>query len=397
MLPLSQQYLIDPHEAEFIKYEIECGNNSRAKRALQLLCRHYRRGGHLHINIIRGTENAVRGALSNGQSDEKVRRWGFSALSNFGNSASCWGITLDALEKHRNEPQVVSAAIATLFKLNPGRALAEISKSSVLTPEFLHISALQVVPRQRLPDMPITIDIEKADCVTLRLALVLVGLNKAPPNLFHPTYNNSELVRALGRYDLDDLVRQYSAWACAENPNLTAKDLGIDLASLDQEPVNIRSYTYRLFAEEATGSSRNTTMIERGRWDEEAEAQLGTALGLRDTYYDGLEEIVLDWVRDERDPDVQIHLVDHICRASDRFEHYQDYACGVFNYETDPTVRRRMLMNASGKRLFKAFKKIEIEEEQGPLAFPTVHINNSNISTLAISGNASNTGTQTNE
>ncbi|OWK25924.1 hypothetical protein AJ87_49210 [Rhizobium yanglingense] len=145
---IGRRWNISTIEATFLKGEIECGIPTRSKRALQTVCHFYRNGGSIIPAELNAFENAILGALNSGASDEKVRRWSLSALSNLGRKATCWATILAIISRYPDEPQVVSAAIAALFKLDLGEAQAAIAGQDLLAPELLVLSALQTRPAQ---------------------------------------------------------------------------------------------------------------------------------------------------------------------------------------------------------------------------------------------------------
>ncbi len=149
----------------------------------------------------------------------------------------------------------------------------------------------------------------------MKLALVVVGLDRAPPNMLHPRHDNPQLVRALGGHD-DNIVSQYSVWAITENPSLRLGDLGIDIRGIEQQPANVRAWVFRLIAMTPEDAERNFEYLELGMRDPVAEARAGLAIGLKDTFFDGLEALVLDWFTGEHDAEVRQHLLDHMIKLA---------------------------------------------------------------------------------
>lgn len=360
-------WLISAQEVAFLQNEIGCGNPVRAKRALQAVCKLYRNGGRITGREIVSFETTILGALTSDLSDEKVRRWALSAISNLGQAQQSWSTVLNVLTKHTDEPQVVSAAIAALYKLDRRGAGNAIAGKDFLPPELIALSALQTVPAKQLDLSGVRINIDKAEATTLKLSLVLVGLDKAPENIFHPSYTNGAIVKELGGHD-DGLVSQYSAWAVAENPHLTVSDLGIDPSKIDDQPANVRSYVYRLFGAEKMYTNQQHEIICFGSDDDSAEARLGLAVGLRDTYYDGLDVVGMHWVIDERDEDVRDHLLDHIARNAKFSAGYHRIAVEFYDAaEDNPGRRKRMEAAAAGTPLFAEFRRKALKEEEGRL------------------------------
>lgn len=391
-------WLISAQEIAFLQNEIGCGNPVRAKRALQAVCKLYRNGGRIAGREVVGFETTVLGALTSDLSDEKARRWALSAISNLGQAKQSWSTVLNVLTKHTDEPQVISAAIAALYKLDRRGAGSAIAGKDFLPPELIALSALQTVPAKQLDLRDVRINIEKAEPTTLKLSLVLVGLNKAPENIFHPNFTNGAMVKELGSHH-DDLVSQYSAWAVAENPVLTVSDLGIDPNRIEEQPENVRSYVYRLFGAEKIYTKQQHEIICFGSEDESAEARLGLAVGLRDTFYDGLDVVGMDWVINEREEDVRDQLLDHIARNARFSAGYHRIAMEFFDAaEDNPVRRKRMEAAAAGTPLFVEFRRKALKEEEGRLfndleRSPTVTNTFNNYGT--IQGQTSVAGTNT--
>jgi hypothetical protein len=157
---------------------------------------------------------------------------------------------LKAITEYPDEPQVVAAAIATLFKLDENTTQKLILDKGVFSPEIVALSALQTTDPKKLDISSIKVDIERADAISLKLALLLIGLDRAPPRIFHPRHTNGAIVKELGRHD-EPIVSQYSVWAVAESRRLGISNLGISIKSLDEKPANVRSYVYRLYAEDS--------------------------------------------------------------------------------------------------------------------------------------------------
>ena len=154
------------------------------------------------------------------------------------------------------------------------------------------LAALQHIDANQLDLSSLPIDVEKASPDLLKLALVVVGLDRAPPNMLHPRHENPELVKALGGHH-DAVVSQYTVWAITENESLGLGDLGIDVRNIEQQPPNVRAWLLRLIAMTPEDAESNFEFVELGTNDPAAEARAGLALGLRDTYFDGLEALVL--------------------------------------------------------------------------------------------------------
>lgn len=390
--------MLNSLQAAFLKSEIESGSLIRIKRALQLLCKVFRNGAALQQEDRISTENAILGVLSSAASDEKVRRWALSALTYVGRKQVSRAAVLRAISDYAEEPQVLAAAIATLFKFDGSSAQSVISHHGVCTAEMIALSALQTTDPRHLNLSDLKIDIETAESVPLKLALLLVGLNRAPENIFDPRHSNARIVKILGRHH-EPIVSQYSVWAAAENPILGAADIGINISELDTLKPNVRSYVYRLFAEDNSISSQRHEIIVQGSKDEDSEARLGLAIGLRESFYDGLEQITVDWFHEEDDTEVSAYILDHIVAQADNVATYERIAIDHYEFASgDKKKRFRMEASASGAKIYGDFKRISIGQEAGFFGLSGGSVTNNNFyNNGTIQGAISQSGDAVNE
>lgn len=407
-IPVSKKPVsLHPLEVLYLKGEIESHSNDRAKRALQHLCKLSRSGMNIPPSEINGLESSLLGALVRGTANEKVRRWSLSAISCVGRPATCLGAVEWVLQTQQSEPQVMSAAVAAIYKLTPKTAELSLSKGGLVDPNIAYLSALQVVAPGSLSLTIPSLDFENCDSLVIKLALLLVGMNKSPSNLFHPKYSNREMIRILST-SKDDLVAQYSFWAASENPYLKSADIALDLSDIEGRSENQKSYIYRLYASDDSYSEAQHQVIMLGSDDAYSEARLGCAIGIYNTWFDGIEEITQSWYFKEEDDETRMCLLDHFVRQSNKSEIYYDLAVELYNdFENDRTVTKRMLAHASRLPISNDFKKIDFQRESGFLFPPEVinmtnnnnfTFNNPNFQGQTAMGGSENTnhGTQTN-
>lgn len=358
---------IDSSLANYLKTEIENGSLVRRKQALQQLCKFSWQGLSLRQRDRIGMELTVLGVLSSSYSDEKVRRWALVVLGYIGRKEVSTKAVMQALNDYPDEPQVIAAAIATLFRYDSASAQNLISHRGCCTPEMATLAALQTTDPKQLNLSNVRIDINKAEPISLKLALLLVGLDKAPDNIFDPKYPNATIVKILGTHD-EPVVSQYSVWAAAQNPRLGTEDIGIKLTKIDDQPANVRSYVYQIFASDKRTSIKRHDIIFQGSVDPSEEARLGLAVGLRDSYYDGLEEIVLQWFKDEDDDDIRFYILDHIVAQANKLGTYKEIALQEYRAMMfDGQKRMRLEAAAAGKETFTEFRKMYVMEEAGGL------------------------------
>lgn len=388
---------LDRLTVDYLKSQIESGKGDRVKKALQQLCKLYRNGFRIIPAELIGVEQSIVGLLYTRAGDEKVRRWALNALARLGREPTCMEAIKHTLELYRDEPQTSAAAIAAIYRLS--RKASDILRKLSFDEQMVTLAALQHVDANKLDLSALPLNVETASPDLLKLALVVVGLDRAPDNMLHPRHDNSEIVRVLGGHD-DGIVSQYSVWAISENPTLGLGDLGIDLRDIEQQPPNVRGWLFRLIAMNAEDDEPYVDYIQLGMQDPIVEARAGLALGLRDTYFDGLDTLVLDWFTTEHDPDVNEHLIEHMIRNVDQNPSYREMVLEIYEKEAPgSTLRRRMEVSASGTELFGTLMQISMSGGGDlfrgatiDMTKTTYNIGNIQGGAVAVGGNAQNAG-----
>jgi hypothetical protein len=371
----------------YLAHQIGSGSPAPTKNALQDLCKLYRRGYRIHPDELYHVQATIMG-LSPSMEDPKVQRWVLNSLAQIGD-ARCRSTITSALEAHAEDPEIVTAGVAALLKLsqNPENELRRLNFPG----QIVTLAALQHVKPEQINLSALPVDVEKAVPETIKAALVVVGLDRAPSNLFHPRYSNAEIVKVLGKHD-DAMVSQYSVWAITENPSLGVSDLGVDLRNIDGLPKNVRGWVYRLLAMSEDAARKHLDLIEHGSKDDSVEARSGLALGLRDTFFDQLATVVLNWLTIERDPQVRQNLLDHVITHTGRSPIYAEHAVDAYQ-RARASERERMRGTAAKTLLFPTFRQIDYRAE-GDLFVTnnTFNFTNSQVGALAGSGTATNSG-----
>jgi hypothetical protein len=259
------------------------------------------------------------------------------------------------------------------------------------------LAALQHIDAAKLDQSGLPINIEIATPDVLKLGLIVVGLDRAPANLFHPRHSNPEIVKVLGRHH-DSVVSQYTVWAIAENDSLGLSELGIPISSIETRPPNVRSWMFQLIAMSPATAKANLEYIELGAGDPHPEARLGLAVGLRETFYDGIEPLVLDWFYSESDQEVSQSLLDHFIRQSQKCQNYEETAIEFHERAGVGSVaRQRMEAYAAGTPLYGKLQQISYDGSND--LFRSMTIMNMTINggiqagAVSIKGNATNSGT----
>lgn len=307
-------------------------------------------------------EQSVIGAYWANSGDQKIRRWALNALAQFGREQKCKETIVHALDNFASDPETAASAVAALVSTSRD-AQTYLTKKNIIDRDLIVLAALQTGSHKDIDHSETRINIEKADADILKLALLIVGLDKAPANLFHPNHSNAKIVNVLGGHH-DQFVAQYSVWAITENVNLGISDLGISLQDVESKKPNVRSWVFQLIGADATFAATNMEYIRLGAEDLVDEPRRGLALGLRETYFDGLEAFVQDWLFKEPDEEVRRLLVDHLVRQAGRYQGYEDLAVQLYqDHRANSPERARMEASASGTALYAKFKRMSLESE----------------------------------
>ena len=237
-------------------------------------------------------EQSVVGLLYTQRQDEKVRRWALNTLARLGRKETSIQAVIHTFTDFADDPQTLASAIAATYKLSPNAP--QIVKEFGFDPTLSALAALQHASPSEIDLSGLPLDVETASSDLLKLALVVIGLNRAPVNMLNPRHSNGEMVKALGGHH-DPIVSQYSVWAAAENSDLDINDIGIDLSSIESQPPNVRSKLYELIASDSNTAVEYMEYVRLGSTDPQADVRSALAAALRDTYFDGLDAFVIDW------------------------------------------------------------------------------------------------------
>ena len=289
--------------------------------------------------------------------DERVRRWTLNTFARIGNDENCIAAVRHILGRTpSNETQTIAAGVAAIHRVarNPNDILSPLG----IDPQLQVLAALQHVLPAKLDWSSLPLKVDSASPDYLRLALLVIGLERSPQHLLDPNYDDATMVKVLGRHD-DNMVSQYSVWAITESQRLGISDLGIELRDVESQPANVRGWIYQLVAMHPEAAEENWEYLIAGSKDKLSEVRGGLILGLKDVYVDGLDSIILPWVAEEEDHETRERLYDHMIRQSGKCPIYAEYVSEI--YQTEPEgspTRQRMEVSASGTSLFGRFRRI---------------------------------------
>ena len=196
---------ISPEEEAYVKLLIANIDPENKKVGLETLCKLYRSGGVLrdpHVVVVHAM-----GLLYD--LSPRVRRWSLNALALIGSKDEIVAI-LEAIKRNQDAPDILAAGISALCAiLNADEARRELDKANMPLEGAIVLAAAQQSPHFEKELRRSRVDIETADVSRLRLAGILVGLGKAPENLFTFKFPNKKVIGQLNTHP-DRVVAQYS-------------------------------------------------------------------------------------------------------------------------------------------------------------------------------------------
>lgn len=359
----SARGFIDQTEAAYLQ-QLLVGNDSRRKKiGLQNFSKLNRAGYRLRNPQPVGL--LLRASLYD--SDPKVVRWSLNALAFIASKDDVRPI-LDTIDRSRDDPDILASGIAALAATTgPDQLREKLADRDLPLEGAVLLAAAQKIPKLRTELARVRVKIDTAPVIDLRLAGVLVGLDKAPENLFAINHINADVLGSLNTHP-DDIVAQYSIWALTENRKLSLVNLKIGLADAESQRANIRAYIYRLVAEDEPSARKNHDLMTAASMDDDPEVRESLARGLVGTYYDGLDELMTAWVIEEPEHAVREYVLEHMAAQAFQVPAYGDYVRQAWEAEpVNSPGRARMEAAARGTALGAELQRRKVLGEHANL------------------------------
>ena len=354
--------LISGEEAAYILALIEDPDPENKKSGLQRLCKLYRSG--LTLRYPHVFRQHLNGLLFN--VSPKVRRWALNAIALCGRRPDNLEAVLDCVEHGHDDPEILVSGVPALFGLTTANEVSKLLLYRKIPLEgAILLASAQRSDSHRAQLARNPINIERADPLELRMAALLVGMDKAPPNLFDRRHANNVIIGQLNRHH-DNLVAQYSVWAIAENPKLGVGDLTIPLKDTEGLPPNVRGWVYRLVSVDEVTAAAHLDYIVLGSEDESDEAREGLATGIRSVFVDGLDQTTFTWLPDEPIPRIRQRLLEHMAACAERCPAYLTPVLDTYR-EADRASQIRLEGAAQGTSTYGELRRIALRTEQASL------------------------------
>lgn len=341
---------MSPHKRKFISLEEEAyvkllianPESENKKVGLETLCKLYRSS-----LVLRNSYIVVLHTVALLYDDSpRVRRWALNALALIGSNEQVVAI-LEAIKRNQQDPDVLAAGISALSSILTAKEAKRALAKAGLPLEGAIVLAASQHSRSFEKELRRTrVNIDKADVAELRLSGILVGLGKAPENLFTLKFPNSKVIGELNHHP-DEIVAQYSVWAALENPALGPKALGVNLKEIEFRPEKVRKYVYQTIANDAPYAVRHYDLLVQGSEDKSIEARTGLAIGLRNTYFDSADQLILEWYLDEEVEAVRQRLLEHMATNSDKCPSYEKHVLKSYRDANRNFLTRSRLESAA--------------------------------------------------
>lgn len=345
---------ISRQQAAFLEFELQSSDTRRQKVALQQCCQLYDAGFRFRPEDKVKFEYLIAGLTVNSL-DRKVVRWCLNVIARFGTVQNTRNSVLHALTTYDQDTEIIASAVSSLAALYRGQ-LPQIRQLNDVPPEVKLLASLQTVAPNLLNFKDVSINIDKSDNETLKLALVTVGLNKDIEHLLHPRYPNRQIIKSLSNHD-DSIIRQYCVWAILQNDTLDLNDLGISLHDFEKQPGNVQSKLLQLGASSLEDLVERQDLIIKGSNSNILDAREGLARGIRNSFYDGLPEVTLQWFDTESAEIIRLELSEHFARFSRESPTYYSHALEIAQQSRE--YKERVLLGAEGRPLYAAIRALE--------------------------------------
>jgi hypothetical protein len=226
------------------------------------------------------------------------------------------------------------------------------------------IAASQYSLTQKRVLVETLIPLETADDASLRSAIVLTGMQKAPEHLFDRRYPNAIALSQLNLHDVP-AVSKYSIWAITKLRH-GYSSLLLPEDRIESSPAEIRKWVFRLLISDPAWMARKLDLFESIPSDPSVEVREEAAIQLRDSFIHGLDRIASKWFFREEHEETRALLLDHMAAQSYRSAVYAPIVVEMYK-RAPPHSNQRIRMEAAAAKtpLFSELRRVALVEEGG--------------------------------
>lgn len=315
---------------EYLRTRLESPDPVVIKSALEDFCEKCRKGYPPYPKLKRSLELTIVGLLGTKSNYPKIQMWCLNALKFVGSPKESIPPILQKLESSEKSIQILASGTACIYMLSPETAHQVIKNKTPVSRKIEYLAAAQVIPPKNILFAPpiIKIDVDSVDII--KTALLLEGLGKATPNLFHPQLENIKLLRALMNHD-DSIVAQYAYWALSENERYGFGDIPANISDIFSMPKNVRVWVYRLIANACNDSKVARDLLAECVVDKCDKARESISKGLLEVYHPQISELIINWLFNETEEYIKENLIFHIARFSENDKRYANVIVSGFS------------------------------------------------------------------
>ncbi|WP_432770780.1 MAG: hypothetical protein HEQ22_08640 [Sphingopyxis sp.] len=300
------------------------------------------------------------------RTSQNAKRWAVNGLSELGYSSDV-DAALALAPQANEDPDLMAAIVGAVYASRPEDEASALLEQAGIPPTGLSlIASARFSHSQKTKLVQTLIPLEASNSAELRAAIVLAGTDHAPQHMFHRKFTNAISLGQLNQHDVPS-VSKYSIWA------ITQLDLGfscltLPIADIEGCAPEVRKWMFRLLFRDATSLQKHLEMIDVARKDGSREVREEAAIGLRETFVNGIENRVIEWFFREDHDETKNALLDHMAAHCSQSEQYKSIVLDFYRSSGFKSDARNRIEAASIKTdLYRELRMIEMEDEQGRL------------------------------
>jgi hypothetical protein len=348
--------LIPSDEELTIRLLVASPNDAQVRLGLIRLCECYQKG--LRLKNFQDIREKLRSFIFEKRFPERAR-WALKIIAEMRNPEDHDILHARLIDPPDHADNLAWTVIAFHAVANE-QQIAEAYERSIISRDSVALIAHELAEIDGIlpSDLP-RINIQKANDVLLKCACVCMATSRNRRGVFDPKFKQEEQLIALNRHHAAE-VSQYSIYAMFRLPKLQFENLGFPLDQLPGKPLEIRRWAYRLLSKRQKSLIRNQDLFEEIiRTDRDIGALEGLALGVREIWYDGIERPVVDWYQAQQEERVQMALLEHMARQSDKSSTYCDFVIDRYRNDATTLLRARLKEAAATTALYGKLQSLD--------------------------------------
>ncbi|WP_187286559.1 hypothetical protein [Zymomonas mobilis] len=206
---------------------------------------------------------------------------------------------------------------------------------------------------------------EKCADLTLKTALINLGMEKLPENYFSQ-YQNSDIIGDISTSE-NKIIKQYSIWAALENKNLGIDNIKVDPNSIESLDDNVKIWIVRLLCKhQKTIDNFYDIIADYAMVSPSDDMRLNLSIGLIDKFIEKMPKDMIRWSLNENVHEISLNILKHISFFHQKSPSYNDHIDSQFLlYRKDSQERETILSGCKGTSLWSTLRTKEVKENDG--------------------------------